>query len=463
MTAPIAIAGPPGDHKEGVAANLCRVRGVIPTVDLARRQGLRIAVAAFTLLFTLGAFDQLKTPALPMPERAVASVEEIAERLRGHVDDDVTYAPYVTTPGIPLLPWCWPETIDARLPPEGVPAYSGELLFPEMDEPLKARFWITSPEEAARGVAAARRGTEECGHSDDDKLKDVTDFERWGWRGVQTLVTSEYWTEHGDSGAGATIVAARGGLLAEVTWAWPFEPGGEPDRRPLLRGAVTAASVLAAVGGDRTGPAPAAATTRSAAAEIAAALPPPSAYGRNMTAWTSPGNMLRSHELTCGDSSHEQIAYDGAPGVTRRLIGEVSVREDVLFLPDEQTAEQARAQPLRWDGGGLPTDEGEIVPCHADSGMLFSIEPALQPFDRGPWKGEIRTLAISRPDPPRRTDLLGRPTPPDEVAHVAVGVRHGTTMVHLRWQGPAGTDPAAALRAGRAALTRTLDRLPAGG
>jgi hypothetical protein len=44
-----------------------------------------------------------------------------------------------------------------------------------------------------------------------------------------------------------------------------------------------------------------------------------------------------------------------------------------------------------------------------------------------------------------------------------VGVRHGGTMVYLRWQAPAGTDPAAALRAGRAALTRTLDRLPTAG
>ncbi|MGP3937382.1 hypothetical protein [Nonomuraea sp. KM88] len=432
-------------------------------MDLARRRGLRIAVAAVTLLFALGAFDQLRTPVLPMPQRAVASVEEIAARLRHYVDGDVTYAPYVMAPGIPLLPWCWPESIEARLPPEGVPAYSGRLLLPEMDEPLAARFWITSPEEAARGVAAARRGTEECGHSDDDRLRDVTDFDRWGWHGVQALVTSDYWTEHGDSGAGATIVAARGGLLAEVTWAWPFEPGGEPDRRPLLRGTVTAASVLAAVGGDRAGPAPAAATTRSAAAEIAAALPPPSAYGRTMTTWTSPENSLHSHELACGDSSHEQIAYDGAPAVTRRLIGEVSVREDVLFLPDEQAAEQARAQPLSWEGGGFPSDDGEIVPCHGGSGMLFSIEPALQPFNRGPWKGEMRTFAISGPHLQRRTDLLGRPTPLDGVAHVAVGVRHGTTMVHLRWQGQAGTDPAAALRAGRVALTHTLDRLPGGG
>ncbi|MFI6801858.1 hypothetical protein [Streptosporangium canum] len=36
-------------------------------------------------------------------------------------------------------------------------------------------------------------------------------------------------------------------------------------------------------------------------------------------------------------------------------------------------------------------------------------------------------------------------------------------MVYLRRQGPAGADPAAALRKGRAALTRTLDLLPTTG
>ncbi|GAA4923249.1 hypothetical protein HD597_000379 [Nonomuraea thailandensis] len=64
---------------------------------------MRIAAAAITLLFTLGVFDQLKTPALPMPAQAAASVEEIADRLHHYLNDDVTYAPYVTLPGTPLL------------------------------------------------------------------------------------------------------------------------------------------------------------------------------------------------------------------------------------------------------------------------------------------------------------------------------------------------------------------------
>ncbi|MEV3984518.1 hypothetical protein [Nonomuraea sp. NPDC049758] len=409
---------------------------------------MRIAAAAITLLFTLGVFDQLKTPALPMPARAAASVEEIADRLHEYLDDDVTYAPYVTLPSTPFLAWCWPESIETRMPPEGVPAYSAKLLLPELDEPLEVRFWITSPEAAIRAVATARRGTAECVRSGDDVLKDVTDLDQWGWRGVQALVTTDSWTEHGDPGAQATIVAARRGLLAEVTWAWPFEMDGEPDPHVLLQGTASATSALAAVGGApaRSAPAPA---TRSASATMAAALPPASAYGKEMVSWPVPGSAPGSHELVCADPFHEQNAYDGAPAVTRRLIGEVSVREDVLFLPDEQSAEQARTGLLSWDGSCL-SDEGE---------QSYSIDPRLEPFTSGPWTGEIRTFAVQHADPSRRPKGADR----HSIAHVAVGVRHGTTMVYLRWQGPAGTDPAAALRTGHAAIMHTLGRLPVGG
>ncbi|MFG6192278.1 hypothetical protein [Nonomuraea sp. JJY05] len=60
-------------------------------------------------------------------------------------------------------------------------------------------------------------------------------------------------------------MAARGGLLAEVTWSWPFEAGGEPDPQVLLQGTVSAASVLAVVGGNPASPAPV--TTRGAGQE----------------------------------------------------------------------------------------------------------------------------------------------------------------------------------------------------
>ncbi|GAA3626653.1 hypothetical protein GCM10022419_135120 [Nonomuraea rosea] len=167
-----------------------------------------------------------------------------------------------------------------------------------------------------------------------------------------------------------------------------------------------------------------------------------------MTSWPGAWDGPLSHELVCRDSFFEQNAYDGAPAVTRRLIGEVSVREDVLFLPDEHSAEQARTQPLNWSGS-----------CLSGEDLAHSINPRLEPFTRGPWTGEIKTFAIWRPDPPPRPKGTNR----HSVAHVAMGVRCGVTMVYLRWRGPAGTDPAAALRAGRATLIRTLDRLPSGG
>ncbi|MFD0480461.1 hypothetical protein ACFQ0B_79280 [Nonomuraea thailandensis] len=160
-----------------------------------------------------------------------------------------------------------------------------------------------------------------------------------------------------------------------------------------------------------------------------------------MVSWPVSGSAPGSHKLICEDSLHEQNAYDGAPAVTRRLIGEVSVREDVLFLPDEQSAERARTGPLGWDGS-CPFDEDQ---------QSYSIDPRLERFTSGPWTGEIRTFAVQHPNPSRRHKGTER----QSVAHVAVGVRHGTTMVYLRWQGPAGTDPAAALRTGHAAIMHT--------
>ncbi|MEV0622078.1 hypothetical protein AB0I81_52785 [Nonomuraea sp. NPDC050404] len=114
-----------------------------------------MAAAAVTLMCTLGALFQLMAPTLPQPARAAASVEEIADRLRAFVVEDGPDAPYVTLPGMPLLAWCWPQSMETRMPPEGVPAYSGELLLPEMAEPLEVRFWMTSPEVAARAVTAS--------------------------------------------------------------------------------------------------------------------------------------------------------------------------------------------------------------------------------------------------------------------------------------------------------------------
>ncbi|MEV4752696.1 hypothetical protein ACFQVD_08960 [Streptosporangium amethystogenes subsp. fukuiense] len=435
-------------------------------MDLSRRPGLRIAAAAATLLFTLGGFDQLKMPALPMPADAAASAEEIAERLRDRLDDevfesflpDLTFAPFAMSLDTPLLHWCWPEQkqgIEARLPPEGVPAYTGELHAPEVADPLEVRFWITSPDQASRLVAATRRGAEECGRRprEGDAISDVADFDRWGWHGVRVLVTTESWTEYGDSGARVTIVAARGALLAEVSWAWAFEAGGRPGQSPLLQGTEAAASVLAAVGGAPSAPAPAGVTSRATSTMMAAALPPPSVYGKDMRPWPDPVGLL--HDLVCPSGFDENV-HGGAPAITRRLIGEVSIREDVLFLADEQSAEQARIRPILRARWGVSTGKG-VKPCDSDDALSYSIDRRLEPFTRGSWTGEIEAFAVRRPGSQRR------PARHDSVAHIAVAVRHGSTMVYLRWQGPAGAAPAAALRRGRAALTDTLDLLPRAG
>ncbi|MFI9845494.1 hypothetical protein ACIHFD_51325 [Nonomuraea sp. NPDC051941] len=88
-----------------------------------------------------------------------------------------------------------------------------------------------------------------------------------------------------------------------------------------------------------------------------------------------------------------------------------------------------------WAGREGPFDPGAEGPIEVTSDLLLMKDPSRRP------KGTFR----------------------HSVAHVAVGVRHGTTMVYLRWQGPVETDPAAALRTGQAAIMHTLDRLPVGG
>ncbi|MEU4516942.1 hypothetical protein AB0G05_46295 [Nonomuraea wenchangensis] len=421
-------------------------------VNPARLAGLRVAVAAVTLLFALGGFEQLKVPALPMPENAASSVEEIAERLRGRVNDDVDrrwedigviHPPFALGLDAPLLHWCRPgqkRGVEARQPPEGVPGYTAQLHAEEVSGPLEVRFWITSPAQASRLVEAARRGTEQCDDRPDYALVEVTELDRGGWRGVQALVTTEHWTEHGDSGARATIVAARGTLLAEVSWDWEFEAGGLPGRAPLRQGAVVARSVLAAVGGDPGRPARPALPDSAPAVStaMAAALPAPSAYGKDMTLWPGPSDA--AHDRLCSWAFNETM-YGGAPAVSRRLTGEVSVREDVLFLPDEQSAERARVRPLLRAG----RDERGGRSCEFRDKTLENAGRRLDPFARGPWVGEIETLAARR----------------GSVTHVALAVRHGSTMVYLRWQGPSTMHPAAALRRGRAALTHTLDLLTA--
>ena len=256
---------------------------------------------------------------------------------------------------------------------------------------------------------------------------------------MQARVKEEEFIKDGDPDILSTIVAARGGLLAEVSWRTM-----DPLVLPLSQ-ETAAVSVLAAVGGDPDSPAPAGASPRSALSAMAAALPAPSSYGKDMTSWQT---FDPEHDLVCPSAGFDQNVYGGAPTIRRHLTGEVSIRTDVLLLPDERAAEQARTRPLTW---------GDWVNCETEDKSHVRGSHLVRPLTTGPWTGEIETFVI------RRRDLSPRPAHHYLVANVSVAVRHGTTMVYLRWQGPAGTDRTAALRRGRAALTRTLDLLPAAG
>ncbi|MBO3749855.1 hypothetical protein J5X84_27560 [Streptosporangiaceae bacterium NEAU-GS5] len=135
--------------------------------------------------------------------------------------------------------------------------------------------------------------------------------------------------------------------------------------------------------------------------------------------------------------------------------------ENAVILGDEQAAERARRSLLAWDGPRGTDGRPLVRPCSWDDSVQrkyppdVSIPREVEVLSRGLWSGELETFAV------RRGDLPRQPTYRDSVAHVAVAVRHGRTVVYLRWQGPAGEDLRGALRRGRTAVLRTLDLLPA--
>ncbi|MFF4624632.1 hypothetical protein [Nonomuraea jabiensis] len=133
------------------------------------------------------------------------------------------------------------------------------------------------------------------------------------------------------------------------------------------------------------------------------------------------------------------------------------MQEDVLLLPDTAAAEKTRRRLVTPQDKLKDVVNGKnvVAPCATDDEAEPSRIPyQVEPFTRDGWTGEMENLAVRRAKMPRD------PTYKDSVAHVAVVVRRGTTVVRPSWQGPAGTDLAAAVRAGRTALTRTLDLLP---
>ncbi|WP_043628162.1 hypothetical protein [Nonomuraea candida] len=190
---------------------------------------------------------------------------------------------------------------------------------------------------------------------------------------------------------------------------------------------------------------------------LAAALPPPSAYGAGVEPWTGRGDRL---DLTCSPSLFLAPLPAAVPVVSRSLVGPVTVHEQVVVMPDEERAERAR-RLLTTPPAGLRdeiTGRELVRPCgdreEGGDSDVVRLPYRKEPFSRGGWTGETESLAVRRAKAP--ADATYR----DSVAHVALVVRRGATVARLIWQGPAGTDLAAAVRAGRAALTRTLDRLP---
>ncbi|GAA3146842.1 hypothetical protein [Nonomuraea roseoviolacea] len=224
-----------------------------------RLKRLRPAAAALLLLIAFGCSPAF---ALRYPSNAASSAEEIAERLRANFDEA-----YRRDPSLELLAPCRTETgTEARLPPQGVPAYAAELRVAELPGRLSARFWVTSPAKASVLLDASMRAADQCtrqpegvvtGFGDlDETGSTLLDFAAPGWRAVQVLVTEPGSSDAGDVGTTATVVAVRGTLLAEVQWYWSIKQGTRSDPHWVGQGNQAARSVLAAIGGVPTRPAP---------------------------------------------------------------------------------------------------------------------------------------------------------------------------------------------------------------
>ncbi|GAA3213107.1 hypothetical protein [Nonomuraea helvata] len=403
-----------------------------------------IVMAAAMLLVVYGCLVP-HAPPLPVPDKAVMSAEEIADRLRGYLDAALTEDGQhrAWSLQVPLLSQCQQELSS----PQGVPAYSAGLKVVELPaSPLLVRFWLTSPGQANDLLEAARHAAEVCARDSGDAR--IGDYARGGWRGTLLATAGPHSSDNGDWAVDGVVVAARGPLLAEVSWYWATEYGEGPAPEEVSQGAAAVASVLAAVGGDPEGRGPES-TGRTAA--LAAALPPPSAYGKDMTVWDG----MEDPDLTCRSLLESKRMPGAVPVLVRTLTGRVTVREEVAVLPDERTAERTR-RLLVTPEDELKSYDGKtfVTPCGKQDDVQYVRVPyKIEPFTRGPWSGELAGLAVRRPD------LPPHPTARDSVAHVEVVVRRGTTVARLTWQGPAGKDLAAAVREGREAVARTLDLL----
>ncbi|NJP98470.1 hypothetical protein HCN51_55165 [Nonomuraea sp. FMUSA5-5] len=408
-----------------------------------------IVVAAVVLLVVQSCWGPWVAP-LPVSADAVMSAEEIAERLRGHLDEDSMadgQPPAASLDG-PLMSLCGQgDSLREGPSPQGVPAYSAQLKVVELPVSLSVRFWLAPPAQANGLLETVREAAEGCVHDFTDAT--IGDYARDGWRGTLMAIAGPHNSDNSDWAVDGVVVAARGSLLAEVSWYWPTGYGEGPDADGVRQGVAAVASVLATVGGDPDGPSPGV-TGRTAT--LAAELPPPSAYGKGVRLWDGVGDP----DLTCAIALNRSHLPSAVPVVARTLTGRVTVREEVAVLPDEETAERTRRRLLVIPEDKLKSYDGNIfvTPCNKqEDDQYLRVPYTVEPFTRGPWNGELASLAV------RRSDLPLHPTYHDSVAHVTVAVRHGTVVVLLTWQGPAGRDLAGAVREGREAVSRTLDRL----
>jgi hypothetical protein len=210
--------------------------------------------------------DADAVPSLKTHAGAATSAEQIAERLRSNtVGNSATgVSPSVATE--PLMATC-PRTMppSAPLPPQGVPAYGALVRVPGLDEPLEVRFWLTTPVQAKKIVAASRQAANACaGHHPDGGSGDgaqetsdttVSSYARQGWTGVQRLAAGVHGRDTDPSDTlipftEARAVAARGMLLAEVRWDIEGRRGANPMAKWRGIGETAAEQVLTAVGGD---------------------------------------------------------------------------------------------------------------------------------------------------------------------------------------------------------------------
>ncbi|MEU6783905.1 hypothetical protein ABZ912_32315 [Nonomuraea angiospora] len=337
----------------------------------SRAPALAAAVGAALLLATYGC----QVPAAPpfdTPYAAAATVEDIAERLRRHVDDRHLFdgQHVATSPVAPLMPVCLEE--GGLMPPMGVPAYSAELRVAELPRPLTLRLWVVPPERSRPLADLAGRAARRCADEDDRTV--TLPFDREGWRGTQLMNTVARGPDTGDVSTEAYVVAARGQFLAEASWWWPIEEGEAEDSHWMGRGVAASASALTAVGGRWDGPMPVP-SPRPGLGALAAALPLPSAYGPDVEPWT--GGDDRS-DLTCT----YYLVYKNLPGAVpmagRVLTGRVTVREEALVMPDAAGAERVRRLLV------TPEDEFKsditgkdvIAPC----GYEDEAEPVRIPF-----------------------------------------------------------------------------------